>query len=371
MLSFLVFSIQFSLGQNPIDVSEQTIKINALSEESLFFGFAEGDKIIFNLTEINGKELKEVEIIEFPTSSKFSDYKTQKIENKTIDINSNAIYKFRFYNSSLGGRICKIKIQRIPSNEITKNFKTNIVWKTKQDTTWNSYAKEVLIGYDTLSTNKIRKELVKTETIEELVMDKTQRVHSRTNEHGNKTSVFFTLPQNQVSENQITTVKSWAYWVGVGDEANIAWQQNSQTIKSLAKGTASYFVSPLGALAVGAITDLMLPKIGEDVSYAIADEENKNNFYANQAYKIWDEGTGVAGYKKFLSPNILQGTFFVLLSNDNDYLGINASIKVIAILENQYYENRPYIEKVAVPKYESKTFNEPIITKVQYPTLAQ
>ena len=370
-ISFLTLTIQISFAQNQIDVTDQTIKISALSEQVLYFGFTEGDQILFNLTEINGKELKEVEIIEFPTSSKFSDYKTIKIENKVISVNNKAIYKFRFFNSSLGGRVCKIKIQRIPSNDITKNFKTNIVWKTKQDTTWNSYTKEILIGYDTLKVKKVRRELIKTEVNEELIMYKTQRVHSKTNENGNKTFVFFTLPQNQITEHQTTTVKSWAYWVGVGEEANVAWRQNSQTIKNLAKGSASYFTSPLGALAIGAITDLILPKIGEDVSYSITNQENKDKFWTNQEYRIWDTGKGVAGYKKFLDPNLSQGTFFVLLSNDNDYQGIDASVKVVAILENQFYEDKQYIEKIAIPKYETKTYREPIITTIEFPTLAQ
>jgi hypothetical protein len=46
-----------------------------------YYGFAEGDQMIFSFEEL--KELKESEIIEMPTSSKFMDYKSIKFTNKT------------------------------------------------------------------------------------------------------------------------------------------------------------------------------------------------------------------------------------------------------------------------------------------------
>ena len=47
-----------------IDVTEPTIKLGEKSEEFFYFGFAKakGDKIIFNFSEIENKELKEIEI---------------------------------------------------------------------------------------------------------------------------------------------------------------------------------------------------------------------------------------------------------------------------------------------------------------------
>ena len=54
--------------QAPIDVTEQTIKIGPMQEQELQFGFAAGDKILFQFKEINDKELKEIEVIEYPTT---------------------------------------------------------------------------------------------------------------------------------------------------------------------------------------------------------------------------------------------------------------------------------------------------------------
>ena len=139
-----------TFGQAIIDVAENTVKVNALGgEEVFYYGFAEGDEIIFNFEEANRKELKEVEILEYPSSSKFMDYKTKKIENKRIHVNKTGIYKFRFQNSSLAGRICRIKIQRIPASTATKNFNTTVYWKTLYDTTYSQVEERYVEKSDT------------------------------------------------------------------------------------------------------------------------------------------------------------------------------------------------------------------------------
>ncbi|MBN8856739.1 MAG: hypothetical protein J0H29_00040 [Sphingobacteriales bacterium] len=356
-----------ALGQEPIDITDQTIKIGGFKEEELYFGFAAGDKIIFNFKEADNKQLKEVEIVEYPNSSKFSDYKTKLVENKAIAVTKQGVYVFRFKNSALGGRVCKIKIQRIPASEETRNFNPTVTWETKQETTYNTYTKDVIVGYDTTYIQKTKRVLVSTEQKEDLIVDKPQRVHSTSNGKGSKTALFFTLPQNQISLYKTTKVISWAYWVGVGEEANQAWKQNAASISNVVKGAATYFTTPLGALAIGAITDLMIPKVGEDVYYAISDQTNKDLFLSGNQYRIFDEGKGIAGFRKFTDQSICQGTYYVLLSNDNVVQGIDATVKVVAITETNIYEDQEYIETKVEPRYEKKTFSDPIVKTSKVP----
>jgi hypothetical protein len=42
-----------SYAQTPIDVAENTLKISPSSEEVFYYGFAEGDQLIFDFEEIN------------------------------------------------------------------------------------------------------------------------------------------------------------------------------------------------------------------------------------------------------------------------------------------------------------------------------
>lgn len=367
MLLWIVMSAPVFAQITPVDVTDQTIKIGGMSEEIMYFGFAEGDQLIFSFTEVNGKELKEIEILEYPSNSKFTDFKTARVDDKKIQVNKKAVYQFRFSNGALGGRICKIKIQRIPAAETTKSFITNVNWITKQDTTWNVYTKDVVIGYDTVKVPKTKKELVKTEQKEELIFDKVQRVHSETNENGNKTSLFFTLPKNIDTPYKNQKVIAWAYWVGVDEEGAKAWKSNVTAVGKLAKGAAAVYMTPIGALAVGAVTELMVPTLGEDVYYCVVDQPNKDLFFAGQEYRLYDKGKGVAGYKKFTNSGMLQGTWYLCMKNDNYMQGVDAAVKVVAIIETNIYEDKEYIELVVTPKYEKKIFRDPVINTQRVP----
>ncbi|MBD3723594.1 MAG: hypothetical protein IE891_02115 [Flavobacteriaceae bacterium] len=94
-LLFLLLSLNI-YSQELIEVCEKTIKITFLSEEVFYYGFAENDKIIFSLEEVNGKEVKEVEILEYPESLKFSDFKAKKIENKQIQVTKKIFTNLEF-----------------------------------------------------------------------------------------------------------------------------------------------------------------------------------------------------------------------------------------------------------------------------------
>lgn len=134
-------------GQLPtVNVADNTLKVAAFGEEVFYYGFAEGDQVIFNFEELKGKELKEVEIIELPAYSKFMDYKTSKIGNKVLEITRTGVYKFRFANSGLGGRICKFKIERIPASASTQHFNSNVYWRTVYDSTRATVQEKYLIN---------------------------------------------------------------------------------------------------------------------------------------------------------------------------------------------------------------------------------
>ncbi|WP_333809327.1 hypothetical protein [Flavobacterium sp.] len=357
-------------SQEPIDVTDQTIKISGLTEEELYFGFAVGDKIILNFKEVDNKELKEIEIVEYPNNSKFSDYKSKQIDNKIISVTKQGVYAFRFKNTALGGRICKIKIQRIPANEETKSFNSTVTWIDKQETTFNTYTKDVLVGYDTLYTQKTKRELVKTELSEDMIINKNERIHSSTNlEYKNYKTIQVTLPENEISTYKTKRVVSWAYWIGVGKEASDAWAKNVKSITNLASGTATIFGGgPLAGLAIGTVSNLAVPTMGEDVAYwFITDYNNAQLFMTNQNFMQFDKGKGIAAYGK--NSNRTQGIFYIGLLNDNQFQGIDANVKISVIWETNYYEDKQFTDINVTPRYEKKTFSEPIIKTIKVPVI--
>jgi hypothetical protein len=361
-----------AFGQEPIDVTDQTIRIGGLKEEVIYFGFAEGDKIIFNFKEADNKELKKIEIVEYPSNSKFSDYKTKIIENKTITVTKQGIYIFRFENSAISGRICKIKIQRIPGSEATKNFNSTVTWETRQETTYNTYTKDVIVGYDTTYVQKSKKELVKTELSEDMIVDKNERVNSINNlDYKNYKTIPVTLPQNEISTYKTKKIISWAYWIGVGKESSEAWAKNVKTVSNVASGALTIFGGgPLAGIAVGAVTNLAMPTTGEDVAYwFIPDYQNEQLFLVNQSFSQFDKGKGVAAFGK--NSNRTQGVFYIGLLNDNQFQGIDANVKISVIWETNYYEDKQYTEMNVTPRYEKKQFSDPIIKTFKVPVTGQ
>lgn len=336
-----IFSQNIWASNSPILVTESTISLDFDQSEELYFSFAEGDIIEFNLDMVKGKHIKEIEIIELPTNKVFSDFKTKGFSKKQIQIRNKGIYKFRFYSSSITRRVCKIKISRTPASKETRDFNTNWKWKTIRDTIYTPYTIDSITGYNTVKYKETLKELAKTETIEDLILNKNQRVHSYYNENRSSTYVKVDLPNSIYYDLKEERTIAWAYWIGVGEEAQEAYKQNTIAVGSLAKEISSIYLSPLGGLAVGAIAELIIPKIGEDVQYTfIPDYENVQKYINGESYLQYDTGKGIAAYGK--NSNRIQGTFYIGLHNDNQILGIDVEVKIVVIKEVKTYEYVTY-----------------------------
>jgi len=328
-VTFLVTTQLVTLAQTPIDVAENTLKIGGLGEEILYFGFAEGDQVLFSFEELNGKELKEIEFLEYPSSSKFMDYKTKKIENKTLNITRTGIYKFRFTNSAIAGRVCKIKIQRIPSSEQTSKFNTSVYWRTITDTSYTTIQENYLVKCDTIIFN---------------ITDKVVKVHSTTNLNGNKSTFNFNLPKNTVS---------WSYYIGVDQTGREAYDQAT---KSLTK-TAAPIISrlpgygPLAALALGSVSYLSTVQKGEDIDYYLVPSDNSSEFAFRNGgqFTYYKKGKVINDFSRMASP--LSGSFFFCFSNDNAVTAVEVSVKVTAIVVNDTWGKRP-IQKMHLSKRE-------------------
>ena len=137
------------------------------------------------------------------------------------------------------------------------------------------------------------------------------------------------------------------------------------------QGAAAYFTTPLGGIAAGAATNLALPVNGEDVEYALLNEQNSKLFMQGKIFKPLDNGKGIAAYKRFTDTGMLQGRFFMALANDNYIQPIDVNVKVSAIIEHIRYRDEQYTEKVVNPRYEKKIVREPSIVTTKMPVLSQ
>lgn len=326
ILLFIVLTPLYSFAQDTIDVVEKTIKIGGLSREVEYDGFAEGDKVIFNLIVENKKDLKDITISEYPNSVKFAEHESKLIQNKVLNIARNGIYVFEYYNSNISGRTIHVKIQRVPKSESTKYFNTNIKWVNAIDTSYTTKENTILISSDTSFVN---------------VIDSKVWVHSQTNRNPNKTIVDFTIPMN--------TIK-WTYWIGVGNEGQEAFQQD-QTNFSKTGASIIGTINPLAGFAFELFT-MTQATGGENVKYYFMRTlEDAQNFM------------GVLEFMQFKSGDIITDSglinfgaktnekFYIGLENDNVMQGIDVTVKILAVVVTNKYEK--VFEKI--PIYTNKS----------------
>jgi len=348
-----------------ITVAELQLKLEGNKTEEIMYGFAAGDRVIVAL-KADGSALGEVSILQYPDVLKFRGQNIRE-EKREFTATDKGVFVFRFVNTARGKRTMNVTIQRVPDGSATRNFNTAVKWATVQDTVWTAVTKDVMVGYDTLKVQKTRKVVASENRYEELVIDKSQRVNAKSSFSTTRTFVEFSLPVNEVTKYESKKVVAWAYWVGVGEESNEFWKQNRKMIVGAVQGATTFFTTPLGGIAAGAVTNLVLPVNGEDVEYAISNEQAKNLFIAQKDYKAYDNGKGIAAYKRFTESKLQQGKFYVLLINDNLVQPIDVNVKVSAIIEHIKYKDEKYTDYEVKPRYEKKIVKEPQISSAKVP----
>lgn len=376
VLVFILLSIPGLRAQAPVFVADLTLRIGAKSEEVLTYGFAAGDKVMLTLEVEEGKNLKEVEVVEYPGNVRFQDYEVQTVAGRTIDIPGKSILQFRFSNTDLlKGRVCRVTIQRIPAKAETRAFNTSVRWVEKFDTSWVLVTREIDHGGETWQVEKTRKVLESVDTSIVQVLNRTERVHSRTMIQASNTSeVCFELPQNQSLPNekdpyQVSEVVSWAYTITVG-EAGQKWFQEAN-VKAATKTVASAAVkigvisSGYGALAMLAIEGVSMftsPPSGENIHY-------ETYMMLGDEKKVLDAGNSVASSKRIT--DYKQGRYCILLKNDNIMDGINVDLTVLAVVVKHTYKDETYTVTETGPRREKVEVKEARVELRKAPVMVE
>ena len=312
-------------GQTPVDVAESTLKVGILGEEIFYFGFAEGDKIIFNFEEVNGKELKELEIIEMPSTSKSLDYKTSKIVNKIIKVPRTAIYRFRFTSSAISVRLCKYKIQRIPASPATQNFNSAVFNDMVNDTTYTTVEEEYLAKTDTVFTN---------------YQDRIVKVNPASNPAGNKSTFNFILPENTVG---------WSYYLYVNQAGQQVYDEaNKQIIATSGTAIAKFpTYNILAAIAMNKPVSINKLQAGETINYWIMEGENADLFSSGAQFRYIKKGKAVNDYSR-MEPR--KGSLYFCFSNDNTTQPASVTVKITLVQVNEVLQTRQVKRMQVAPK---------------------
>ena len=314
-------------GQQPIDVAESVVKVGIKGEEAIYFGFAEGDQLIFSFEEANGKEMKEVEILEMPANSRFMDIKTTRIENKTITIPRTAIYKFRFANSALLPRACKYKIQRIPASAATQKFNSTVYYDNYNDTAYTTEVETYIDKSDTVINN---------------FQERNVKVNPLTAPGSSKTVFNFTLPENTVA---------WSYYIYADKAGQQVFMDAVKELNANAGSVLEKFpkYNPLAAVAVEANSYLTRLDTGQRINYWIVENENAELFQSGQQFRFIKKGGKVVNDFSKMEPG--DRAFYFCLHNDYKDVQLTVTVKITAILINEKLSSRSVRRMHVTPRH--------------------
>lgn len=358
LLSKYVFSLE------PILVTENTFKLNG--EKIMFFGFASGDKIIFDFEELEGKEVKEIEIIEMPQNTKVQDYKVIKLTNKTIDVYKKGLYAFRFKNSPLSKRICKVKIQRIPADESKVLFDTGWRYETLVDTTYIPYTVDSIVGYEEKHYTEVVREFVETKYEEHELFDNTVEIRAKgiINNDNPREIITFNLPSFPYDSLNEKRVVTWGFWLATYSVETF-WDRNKDNFKKATSSVANYLISPLGGYLTGLVVDLAVPseKQGNSVKYYITDAYNGDLFYKGLGFTYDYCGSGSGAKSKISNRRFSKDMLCMCLENPNLHYRINVTVKASAIVEVKSYKNVTYNKTKNIPIYVTLNKKRMVLSK--------
>ncbi len=375
MLRFLLTLLTLKVStflfaqSNELEVADLSVKVPGLGNQEYYYGFEAGDELVFTFSENNKKEVKLIEIIEYPGAIKYSGGQITTA-SKRIKVSKRGIYLFRFTNSAIGQRVCSFKILRIPASPTTSNFNTSISWKQVTDTTYTTLVKKEIAKYDTTFNYLTKKELIKVDTIAMELFSKSEQVAAATTIGKPSESVIaVTLPENKIAPLETTELVSWAYWVGVGQEGHLAFEANKKKYLQAAGKLASLTGNPLIGLALNQVAFLPTGNAGSNVGYYFLPFLNDAQIFLksfdNGGYRYFDKGNGVSGNGRKEAP--LQGTFYIGLHNDNLHNEINVIVKVAAVMLRKRYVERQFKQPIVTPQYINKTYKEPTVTIKKVP----
>jgi hypothetical protein len=218
----------------------------------------------------------------------------------------------------MSGRVCKFRIQRIPASEATRNFNSNVYWRTL---------------YDTTIVPTQERFLVKSDTVIHTVLERNAKVYGQqtTNGQTNRTVIDFMLPQGTFA---------WSYYIGTGGEGmEEYYKAREKFMESSATVGAVPGYGVMAALALQGLNYFNRVQGEDNIRYSFL-----RDAAAATAFK---EGREAAQYKsadvvndaaQMRQPNF--GRIYLGLLNDNISETVRVMVKVQAVVLNQQWDYR-------------------------------
>lgn len=307
-----------------LGVSQGSFKLSGLSDDNQYFGFAEGDQITFSFKEERGKNIQEMEVIEYPNTSRFSEFKFSKV-NHTLMIPKTGIYCFKLSNGAIGGRTVRYKISRLPASSETISFNTTVSWKTHHDTTW----------LESVETYLTRDELVP----QVIVSSSDFYINSGSNAlllgGTSRITVPLNFPPNAVK---------WFYEFSASrEESDIKQVQESYGLM----GQLVASIEPTMAAANIGMNLLATPPGANQCDIFLLNHDNRKKFESKTPFSYYMDGSRDNMKSGLVEiPWVPKEQLYIGIRNPSSSHGIHVTVEVVAIVHEQEYAER----SITLPK---------------------
>jgi hypothetical protein len=351
-------------------VYDTSISVKARSFHEFFISFHKGDIVSLEIRELNKKAIGGFTASEFDGRSIYSLKTGFDSVDASFFVPETSVYKIRFSNKSFFSRKYSFKIFRQGATSKSHNFKTKPLWIERVDTIYDIRKSDKIIGFDTLIIEKPVLVLDTCRMTEQIVVDQTVKLESSISMRKRNRAVIEIDLTDHGHSSQFVERRpvAWAYWIGVGKEAEESWHKTVKSVSKLSGSLLSKYVHPLVGFAVGIIPEFFIPATGKNVSfYFVNDTTQSNLFLQNKDFESVEKGRAIVSYGKQNQDD--NSKIFLCLHNESAISPIDVSFKIASITEECHYKIQ--IEKQIQVRavYKRKAANVPQIVKRKIPVV--
>lgn len=344
--------------QQPVPVAERTVKISALNSETMHYGFAPGDTVLFSIDERHGKPLAAIKVSGKNDHVLFEDVQTFGTGNRSLVVPEGGVLSVRIENNAIWKRICNVSISRIPAHDTLRPFNTGVVWETRYDTAWQTRNRVVTVGYDTIYKPILKKVLARVDTELVEVLTQTERIHSQLALNGKNhwQHVTINLPQQEYTKYRTRTTLCWVYWLGEGESAAKSYKAAIKSgIQGVAK-LANFYPEggPLISLALNGVAQFVMPDRGNSIDF-----EMSSHILGNRL--VLAHGNSVASWGRM--DRIKRGSFTLRLVNNNLTQPVDVHLRFAALMATKHYKDITETKVEYRPIRQTQTERTPLVRK--------
>lgn len=368
LLIFLLSKVLVSFSGNGILIFDSQVQIKARSSEKVFISFHKGDIINIEIKELKKRSIQHFSASEFEGRFIYELKKTHDSAFCIFFVPETSVYVLNFENKSFGSRNYALKIYRKPVSNNSKEFNTKPVWKEQIDTVYDIRKRDKIIAYDTSVTENPILVLDTCKNIEQILIDQRVKLESSISfRKKNRAVIEIDLAEDTFESKFVGHEPlAWAYWIGVGKEAEESWQKTVKTVSRLGGGLLSKYVHPLLGFAIGIIPDFFIPATGKNVRFwFVSDTLQSNLFLQQKEFVSIESGRSIVAYGK--NNQISSSKIYLCLLNESAISPIDVNFKIASIIKECHYklEIEKQIQIKAV--YKRKAANIPKVIKRHIP----